>query len=150
MITAKILRSLTMPAAVVVCLLVGACSTDPGPDDDGATATTPVDVTSTAPPSTSTGAVGGTDVSAIDTVAGTKGSDFYCGEFGNEQAPTLIAIDLATGTPAWTMCSESSIPLQLAGRADVRRSCWSRTVAVAQSSLRSTITGRRGGVVRHV
>ena len=45
-------------------------------------------------------------------------SDFFCGEFGSEHPPTLVAIDLASATPVWTTCDDSPIPSYMVGRAD--------------------------------
>ena len=89
--------------AVVLVLGVGCSTADTRRDDaiaavDSAPTTAAID-----PP--------------VDTV-GDAGTQFYCGDFGSEEPPTLLAIDVETAAPVWKMCSDSSIPMYIAGSAD--------------------------------
>ena len=82
--------------AVVLALITAACTNDAG---DAASSTT----TTAAPQPSAT--ILTADVEADDVEPVAADSDFYCGPFGAEQPPTLLAVELATGTPAWRMCS---------------------------------------------
>jgi putative pyrroloquinoline-quinone binding quinoprotein len=102
--TTKSHRSLRAIGPVVLGLAIAACSAGGG-DADAPFISSGTDPTDADAPATTTVA------------APVVESDFYCGTFGAEQAPTLLAIDLATGEPVWRMCSASTFPLFVWGRA---------------------------------
>src|SRR5687767_1058437 len=95
--------------AAIAMLSLSACDTG---DSAGRPDTTVVDDNVTQPTATPVA------TTIDDSGAASAGpDDFYCGSFGQEWAPTLLAIELSTGEPRWTYCSASTIPVYIYARA---------------------------------
>lgn len=108
--------------ALAALLIVGACTTQS--DDDAASESEIRSSESTssasAPPTADSTVPQTTDVAiAAATTELEPDGRLFCGDFGAEQLPALIAIDIASGDVVWRQCPEEAafIPSQIVGRA---------------------------------